>query len=187
MVKYLRLVPLFLISLTTAQIIPATGIAESCDENAAYNKMMALGRAQSRIIGSGGQAAQQTGMRITMDSASISELLAQKKFDEACAKYDAVAKKFGIDLAKESEGLVTMQELSKDGGKRGGICSQADAHIKMMNLHNQLQDKVALGDVDQDVIKRFNNDSTKFGELMYTDPSEMCRKLDTLKEKYKLN
>ena len=161
-------------------------LAETCNESQAYNKMLAFGRAQSRIVAEGGQVAMNLGGEMTVASGPASELIAQKKFDEACAKYEELAKKYGIDLNKEQQGMVTIEELAKDGGKRGGECGIVEAQKKMMGMHEQLQDKVALGDADQDVFRQFGEDTAKIGELMSTNPSEACRQLDALKPKYKV-
>ena len=160
--------------------------AADCTESEAYDKMMALGRAQSRIMSSGGQAGMSVGSKLATDTAMVGQMLADKKFGEACRKYDEIAAKYKIDLTKEQDGMVTYNELAKDGGKRGGECGLAEAQKKMMGMHQQLQDQVALGDVDSNVFRQFGEDTAKLNELMFTDPSEVCRRLDGLKEKYKV-
>jgi len=174
----------FVFSLTILCGLPARASAESCTEAQAYNKMMALSRAQARFMALGSET---IGTEMMMESAGVGQTLADKKYDDACAKYEAIAVKYKIDLKKEALGLVTYEELAKDGGKRGGSCSQAEAHIKMMGMHQQLEDKAALGEVSRDIFTTFGKDTTKLGELMFTDPSEMCKQLDGLKGKYKLN
>ena len=160
--------------------------AAPCTENDAMNKMLALNRAMGRMTASGNLTPDSPGVKLTQESGGASELIANKKFEEACAEYDQLATKYKIDLKKESEGLVTIEELQKDGGKRGGECSVADASKKMMEIHGQIQDQVALGDADGDALREFGKDTEPFGELMVTNPSEVCRRLDGLKAKYKL-
>ena len=165
--------------------ISATNVlAETCTEAQAFNKMFAINRAMSRMMAQGGAVAQTAGAQISMDSAPISALLGEKKYDEACAKYDALAQSNKIDIAKELQGIVTFEELQKDGGKRGGVCSQAEAHVKMMGIFQKVQDKVALGDADGDAFRKFSDETTKIGELMYTNPSEMCKRLDEIEKKF---
>lgn len=167
----------------SAVCFASTAVAAPCSEADAYNKMMALGRVQSRLM-SGKDL--RVGGELAQEVANVGQVLADKKFDQACAQYDAIAKKYNVDLQKETQGLVTFDELQKDGGKRGGECSQADASIKMMNMHQQLEDMAALGDVDRDIFRKFGDDTSKLSELLLTNPSEMCRKLDALKPKYGL-
>lgn len=124
------------------------------------------------------------GAELAKATSAVGQTLADKKFAEACAQYDQIAQKFGVDLKKESEGMVTYQEILKDGGKRGGACSQADASKKMMDMHQQLEDKAAMGEVDRDIFRKFGDDTAKLTELLLTNPSEMCKKLDELKPKY---
>lgn len=175
-----------LVIVVTCLFVSANALAAPCSEDDAMNKMMALNRAISRMMASGPMTPDSPGVKLTQESGPASELIAAKKFDEACAEYDKLAAKYKVDLKGESKGLLTMDDLRKDGGKRGGECSIADASKRMMEMHGQIQDQVALGDADGDALREFGKDTAPFGELMVTDPSEVCRQLEGLKGKYKL-
>ncbi len=175
------------VSLFTAVLFNAATAFADCTHDQAMNKMLAFNRALSRMMASGNYTPESPGVKATMESAPAGQLIADNKFNEACALYENLAKKFNIDLTKEAEGLITIERATKDGGKGTGSCTQADAHIKMMKMHEQLEDKVALGDMDRDVFRRFGDDTRAFGDLMYTNPSEICRRFDEMKKKYGLN
>lgn len=160
--------------------------SNECSQDDAYNRMMALGRAQSRIIASGVKNADSISSNLTAESAAISELIAAGNFQAACNKAEEVAKGYNIDLAKELEGMVTFEQLSADGGKGSGSCSLADASKKLMEIHQLLQAQVDAGKMSSDIFRRYNDDTSKFAELMYTNPSEECKKLDELKKSYGL-
>lgn len=161
--------------------------SNNCTESEAYNKMLALGKFQGRIITSGTAASMTIAAAISTETGAISELIAAKKFSAACAKADEVAKGFDLDLKAEQKGMVTFEELQKDGGKRGGECSLAEAAQRNMAFHGKLQEQVNAGKVDSEVFRQYNEDTKSFSELMSTDPSAVCRKLDELKAKYKVD
>lgn len=168
-------------------ILSSSGVsADTCTESQAFNKMMALNRAQGRMMNGGNITANSPAVLLAKESAPIGQLMAQKKFGDACAQYDALATKYKIDLVAESKGLLTLEQLTKDGGKGNGTCSVADASKKLMGLHQQLENKAAKGDVSRDVFKTFGEDTKAVGELMVTNPTKACELLDTVKTKYQL-
>lgn len=162
--------------------LPSYAFSE-CTQEQALNKMMALGRAKQERQKKGGTGSV---VNLTVDIAKVGKVLADKNYSLACQKYDQIATKHKVDLNQKMKGMVTMEEMKKDGGKGNGSCSQSDASKKMMGYMNQLEDKVALGDTDSSQIKLFSNDIGKFGDLIYTNPSQYCSKLDGLKAKYNL-
>ena len=174
-----------LISLLATVLVGCTGSKE-CSQSDAYNKMMALGRAQARIVAASGAADGSVSAALTIESGSISELIAAQKFQDACLRADQVAKKLGLDLDSEMKGMLTIEQLAKDGGKGSGICSLAEAAQKQMAVHQLIQEQVNKGKLSDDAFRRFGDDTSKFGELMYTDPSAVCQKLDELKKSYGL-
>jgi len=174
------------LSFSSIFFLQATSVlAETCSEAQAFNKMFALNRALSHRLAQAG-ATREIALKLNDESADVPPLLGEKKYDEACKKYDELAKKFQIDFKKEMDGLLTFEDLQKDDGKRGGICGQGDAHAKMMENFKKLQSKVAGGAVDEDVFSKYGEDTQKVEELMYTNPSELCKKLDEIGKKYGL-
>ena len=65
-------------------------------------------------------------------------------------------------------------------------CTIVYAAQRTMALHQQLEDKVASGQADQEVFRSFGKDTEQFGELYSSDLPEVCRRLQKIKEKYHL-
>ena len=159
---------------------------QQCTEEQAYDKLLALGRIQARFAAASGGVGAASAAALGLETAPISELIAQKKLTEACMMADDLAKRLGANLEKEKEGMVTYGDLTKDGGKSkgSGECSIADAAQKQMMVHSKIQLQVDAGKLDSEVFKSFGQDLAKMGELMSTDPSAFCKKLDELEKKY---
>lgn len=158
-----------------------------CNYESASNKVLALGKAQGRWLAeTENKDVMETAIQLGMESGAISELIAQSQYQEACAKADEVAKKYGIDLEKEQKGMVTIQQLAKDGGKGAGSCSIADASKKQMELHGLIQAAVTAGKKDSSAFTQFNDDTKSFSSLLSTNPSGACELIDNLKKQYGL-
>ncbi len=174
---------------TLAIVIPFVIVLSACgpkvcDSDAAYNKMLALGAVQGRLAADGGETSGEFAAFLGTESGKVSELIAQGKFVEACAKADEIAAKYKIDLATVQKDIITIEQLRKDGGKGSGTCSLADASKKQMELHGLLQKQVEAGKMDSDIFRRFNDDTRAFGEYLSTDPSKACKLIEDLKVKY---
>lgn len=178
--KLFRLIPLLALAAYLC------GCSSECSESDAYNKMLAINKLQGRIVSTNSEAGNQVSSYITGESGAISELIAQKKFTEACARADEFAKGFNVNLNDEMKGMITYDQLVKDGGKNGGSCSIADASMKQMEIHGKLQAKVDAGEMDSEIFRQFNQDTVWMAELLSTNPSEACRRLEELRSKYKL-
>lgn len=160
--------------------------SNSCDENQAYNKMMALNKVIARMFADGGEGMTQFAAAMQIESGKISELIAQQKVNEACKMADDFAAKYKINLAEEMKGMITMEDLKKDGGKGTGACTLAEAAQKQMALHSLLQAEVDAGRRSSEVFRQFGEDTRSFGEFLTTDPTKACELIDQLKVKYGL-
>lgn len=163
-----------------------TACSNNCDSNQATNKMLALGKVQGRLMSDGGEATANFASQLAIESGAVSELIAQQKYNEACAKANEIAAKYEIDLDKEQKDMITIEQLAKDGGKGSGTCSIGDAAKKQMELHGLLQKEVDAGRMTSEVFRQFNDDTKSFAELLSTNPSKACELIDNLKVKYKL-
>jgi hypothetical protein len=173
-----------LLALSLCTIAACSG--SSCDENKAYNKMLALNKIQGRLLAKGGDVGTPLGLSLTNEIGAVSEFIARKDYAGACAKADELAKKLGADLDNEQKGMITYEQLKVDGGKGSGSCSIADAAKKQMEVHGLLQAEVDAGRMDSDIFRTFNEDTVGFAEMLSTNPSAACELLDRLKTKYKL-
>ena len=84
---------------------------DSCDSNQATNKMLVLGKVQGRLVARGGQEGMVLAATLGKESGSVSELMAQQKFGEACKKADEIAKKWEI-RGEECERTNTSANMS---------------------------------------------------------------------------
>jgi hypothetical protein len=170
-------------------ILATAGCAGSsvCDADKANNKLLALGSIQTRLVAKGGESGRLLALKIAQDSAPVAELIAQKKYAEACAKADELASQLGIkDLERQESDMLTAQQLRKDGGKGSGSCSVADAAKKQMEVHSLLQAEVNAGRRSPDVFRDFNKETAGYAELLSKNPSEACALMDRVKAKYRL-
>ena len=159
---------------------------QGCEENEAYNKMLAIQKIQGRLVAKGGENGMVVASALGKESGEMSELIAQQKFDDACKKADALAKRLEVDLAAEQKDMITIEELKADGGKGTGTCSIADAATKQMELHGLLQAEVTAGRMSSDIFRQFGEDTKGYAEMLSTNPSAACKLFDDLKVKYKL-
>jgi hypothetical protein len=160
-----------------------SSVSAECTRDQAFNKMLALGRAKARFQATEGMS--QRVAVLTVDIANVGKTLGDKKYGEACQRYDEIAAKYSIDLKEMQKGLIDTAAIKKDGGKGGpGGCSQADASKKMMDTVNKLQDRAALGEGDMNDISRFMNALNPYGELMSTNPTEYCKKVAEISKQF---
>ncbi len=167
-------------------ITAGTSCSGGCDANQATNKMLALNKVQGRLASHGSAVDSATSVALAKESGAISELIAQQKYGEACEQAEALAKRMGLDLAKEQEGMLTIEQLAKDGGKGSGTCSVADAAKKQMEVHAMLQAEVDAGKRTSDIFAQFGEDTKGYAELLATNPSKACELLEELKKRYGL-
>lgn len=176
-----------IVPLVLAALVVACADPNACTAEKATNKLLALGSIQARLVARGGESGQALALRIAQDSAPVAELIAQKKYAEACASADELARRLDIkDLEAQEKDMLTVQQLRADGGKGGGRCSLEDAAKRQMEVHGLLQAEVNAGRRSPDVFRDFNKDTLAFGELLSKNPSEACALLDRVKKQYGL-
>jgi hypothetical protein len=160
--------------------------AEACTQEQAFNKMMALGRAKQAMMSGAGSSREKQieAADFAKEIGDVGQVLADGRYAEACKYYDAIARKYSVDMEEASKGMITMEQLAKDGGRQGGRCSQADASQKLMEITNDMTDKMALGEYPYSAFSAFMGEVEKHNDLMYTNPSAYCDTLDGLKSKY---
>lgn len=167
-------------------LLNSSSTAFACTRDEAFNKMMALGRARQALMNQAGRDRSRirTAVDLAKETADVGKVLAAEKYSEACGYYDKIAAKYGVDLNEAAKGMITMEQIRKDGGRNGGACSQSDAAKKLASISEDIQDKVALGDQPASAYSEFAKEVQKNNDLMSTDPSAFCAKLDQLNKKY---
>jgi hypothetical protein len=164
-----------------------------CSEDQAFNKMMAFNLAW------GEYQRQYSAMPMHKQgeefpkfssgaerSAALSAKLAEKKWNEVCAGYDALAKEYGFNVKAASKGMITMEELKKDGGRRGGECDVGEAAKNHMGLMEKFTDKLANGEVTRQEQAAFMREWEPIGRNMQFDPSKVCSDSRALAKKWGL-
>lgn len=93
-----------------------------------------------------------------------------------------------LTVAKSSEATSKPVESPPSSAESAppAVCSIEYAARRTMELHQQLEDKVASGEVSSDVFSKFGKDTEDFGNLYSTDVPEVCRRLEAMKNKYRL-
>jgi len=178
-----------LIATSVILLSPICVLSETCTKDQAMNKMMAIGRAQNeRLLAATNSYEDRKNIGdLTKEIGDVGAVLGEGKYNEACERYNTIAKKWNIDLEKASKGMLTMEDLKKDGGKsKGGKCSLAEASTKMNTLLTKLQMMKANGeDVEAINAEYYKLLETK-SDLMSTNPSAFCDEVDGFKKKYSL-
>jgi hypothetical protein len=174
--------------LVSAMLVAAlgvlTGCSGGCDADQATNRMLALNKLQARLFAQGGEGITTFAIALQSESGAVSELIAQQRYNEACAKVLELEKRYKLDLTKEAEGMLTIEQLRADGGKGTGSCSIADAAKKQMELHSLLQKEVDAGRKSSSIFSDFAVDTQGYGEMLATDPSKACELFESLRKKY---
>jgi hypothetical protein len=158
----------------------------ACTQDQAFNKMMMLGRAQQQIMSGakGNQELLRQSAQLAMEISNVGKVLGEKKYTEACKYYDEIALKYKIDFKQYSKDTLLMKDIKKmNSGKHVG-CTQLQAKDKMMATLHDLEDKVALGDVDPMVMSEYLDEATSYNDFLYTNPNVFCLKMAELRAKY---
>ncbi len=178
-----KITVMMLCSLATVVSLNASvaTVSTTCTKDEAYNKMMMLGA-------EGGKRMQE--YMKTNDSSiklmppaltDVGVLMEKEKYSEACAAYDKIAKEYGVDFKEASKSTLSMAELRKDGGKKGGECSLADASIRFLNVSNILLSQGLAKTLEKSDLYHQAN------QMMVSDPSKSCQLTEQLAKKYNVS
>jgi hypothetical protein len=112
--------------------------------------------------------------------ADVGKTLAANQYNEACEKYDALARDYRVDLAGQH--VRPLSEIEAEAKKPPkGKCDLAEAARRSMWLTESCQ-KSAGG--DRDAWQRFGKETEPVGLLMQQDPNEACGLIDDIAAKY---
>ena len=185
------------IAVTAAALLFAvTPIARAgCTADEAFNKMIALNQLNIKLQGEvpldptkdpeGMDRAFQRAKVFTDAMAKAGPLLADGKFDEACAIYDKIAKDF--DFSFPATTSLKMDDLRKDGGAGPtGGCDLTKAAESMLALAEDFEKAYAAGKFTYERQREFSKDTEPVAAMTTTDPSKACEEIAALRTKYGL-
>jgi len=169
-----------LIKVTLLITLPLITANATCTQAQAFDKMMILGSEGAKRM----HAYMKGNKSIkllpdTVTNAGI--LLSEKKYTEACAIYDKVAKDYGVDLKKGAKTTLSTKELNQNGGKKGGTCALADASLRFLNVSNILLARGLSKQLEKSDLYH------KASEQITDNPSKSCELTQKLAEKYNVS
>ena len=162
----------------------------ACTQEEALNKMMTIGKVQQTMVletqnDDNNKTLTKNLSNLNSDMQTINETyMLKNEYDNACSAYDSIVKKYNINIEEVSKDLLTIEELKKDGGKKGGSCSLADASKKMMSSIGKMQKLMNDADIAMEEFEEFSSKHEKILPLMTTNPSKYCDELDNLIKNY---
>lgn len=169
-----------LTKITILMTLPLLTVNATCTQDEAFDKMMILGAEGGKRMHAYMKGNKSVKL-LPDDVTNAGVLLAEKKYTEACAIYDKVAKEYGVDLKKGAKTTLSMKELKEDGGRKGGACSLADASLRFLNVSNIL---IARG-----LSKQLEKSDLyhKASEQITDNPSKSCQLTQELADKHNVS
>lgn len=162
----------------------------ACTQTEALDKMMAISRVQYAMATESSNDNEEKELTkmlrsLTADMQDVDDNYMKKEdYSQACTQYDKIFEKYNLDINKTSKDMLTMEDLKKDGGKKGGSCSLSEASKNMMSTIQKMQMLMENADIAMEEFLQFNSEHEKILPLMTTNPSKYCDELDLLKEKF---
>ncbi len=176
-------------------LFPVMVIAE-CSEEQAFNRMMEMQQHSNKMqmeitaaLNSQDPAANtkiQKFQEFSTRLGSGGQLLADKKYTEACNLYASLSKDYGFKLGQGN--TLSVADLKKDGGrsKGNGRCDLADAALRMGHITEAFQKKFESGQLSQVQQRQFSDQTTEIGTMMNSNPSQACDMMDGLESRFAL-
>ncbi len=114
---------------------------------------------------------------------AVGETLAAKKYDEACASYDALAKDYHVDLAAQKVRSITAVEAEAKHSPAGG-CDLAESARRSAWLTESFETFANANHLGREDWQRFSKETEQIGLLMQQDPNQACARIDTVAADY---
>jgi len=175
-----------------ALALAATPLHSACSRDDAFNKMMALNQYGMKLQAAlpdplkdpaGYNANYQRAIDFGTRLGDVGKALAANRFDEACAKYDALAKDYRVDMAGQH--VRPMSEIEAEAKKPPkGKCDLAEAARRSMWLTQAFQKHAETAHLDRNAWQRFGKETEPVGLLMQQDPNEACGLIDDIAAQY---
>ena len=170
----------------------ATSVGAACSREDAYNRMMALNQYGMKLQAAlpdplkdpaGYNANYQRVMDFGTRLGGVGKTLAAQQYAEACAKYDALARDYRVDIAGQH--VRPSSEIEAEAKKPPrGKCDLAESARRSMWLTESFQKQAQDRHLDRDAWQRFGKETEPVGLLMQQDPNEACGLIDDIAAKY---
>jgi len=172
----------------------ASAAAVACTRDEAFNRMMALGQYGMKLQATlpdplkdpAGYNAKypritEFGTRLS----AVGKVLADQKYDDACATYDALARDYHVDYAAQNvRPLSALEAEAKNPPKDG--CDLAESARRSVWLTQAFKKRADAEQLGRDDWQQFGKDTQLIGPMMQQDPQQACEMIDTVARKYRL-
>jgi len=174
-----------------AAALASTSTFAACTREQAFNRMMALNQYGMKLQATlpdplaDPQGYNARYPRVTDFSkrlGAVGKTLADQKYDDACASYDALAKDYDVDLA--AQGVRPLSALEAQGKHPKAGCDLAEASRRSMWLTESFQHKAQAEHLGRDDWQRFGKQTEPIGPLMQQDPQKACSMIDDVAAEY---
>ena len=174
-----------------AAALASTTALAACTREQAFNRMMALNQYGMKLQATlpdplaDPQAYNARYPRVNEFSTrlgAVGKTLADQKYDDACASYDALAKDYNVDLA--AQGVRPLSALEAKGKHANATCDLAEASRRSMWLTESFQHKAQAEHLGRDDWQRFGKQTEPIGPLMQQDPQKACSMIDDVAAEY---
>jgi hypothetical protein len=168
--------------------------AAACTRDDAFNRMMALnqyGMKQQAALPdplkdpAGYDAKFPRVTDFATRVAAVGQTLADQKWGEACAAYDAIARDYGVDYAAQNVRPLSAYEADARHPPQNR-CDIAEASRRSVALTEAFRRKAEAEKLGREDWQQFGKDSEGAGLLMQRDAEKACRRLDDIAAKYGL-
>ena len=178
--------------LALAALCSSSESAAACTREQAFNRMMALNQYGMKLQASlpdplkdpqGYEARYARVNEFSTRLGAVGKPLADQKYEQACASYDALAKDYHVDLAAQAvRPLTSVEAVPKQGDKAG--CDLAEASRRSMRLTESFQNKARAENLGRDDWQRFGKRTEAVGLLMQQDPAKACVLIESIAREY---
>lgn len=175
-----------------AQLAPAA--AAACTRDDAFNRMMALNQYGMKLQATLPDPLQDPAgynakyPRITEFGtrlAAVGKVLAERRYDDACATYDALAKDYHVDYAAQNVRPLSALEAEAKHPPQDG-CDLAESARRSVWLTQAFKQRADAEQLGRDEWQQFGKDTQLIGPMMQQDPQQACEMIDTVARKYRL-
>ncbi len=183
------------IGITLTFCCAASAFAE-CTRDQAFNRMMQLNTKSmnfqaevSKLLTTDPEkfnAEQARFKDFAVKLGSGGKLLADGRYNEACALYSALDREFNLPADRKQ--TLTMERLRKNGGKSTATgCDLSQAAIKMAALSSAFAHAFDEGKITSAQSTQFTRDTESIGVVMNQEPSKACLMIVETAAKFELS